>query len=357
MGATKGSWSGRAVFRVLSALALLVAVMAAAPGSRAGAAEKTPPGDPPGNNGTIKIVASDPSDPDPGNEPMADSCLIWLEFYGFDQGQTADITFTAQPPSGTQQLIVDPGVPISDDAAGGGQDKDAVLAYNLTSAVGGLKAQRQHGYHIKVRSDSKEAPGGAKQKVFGVKCAPAPATALHITKAVQGTGAGPFAFELRCNHRVVDRTFTLQAGETHDVTGVPAGTTCVTTETDTKGATSTKVAETPPDGAADGRIKLAAGKPATVAFTNVFPGAITANQSAIPSAARAAGGTTATGTPATGPQTSVLGENVTRPGSTPQGAAALPRTGGDPAPLAAAGLWSLSAGSLALAAGRRRRRS
>jgi LPXTG-motif cell wall-anchored protein len=317
----------------------------------AAAAKKTPPGDPPGNNGTIKVVASDPSDPDPGNEPKIDGCLVWLEFYGFDQGQTADITFTAQPPSGTKELIADKAVPISDDPAGGGQDKDVVLAYNLTSAVQGLKAQPKQGYHIKVRSDSLQAPGGFKQKVFWVKCTPAPAAALHITKAVVGAGTGPFAFQLRCNHRLLDTTFTLDAGQSHDVASVPPGTTCVASETDAKGAGSTRVTETPADAAADGRVKLVRGRPVTVKFTNVFPGAT----------AQAAGTTGAAGAAAAQPAgapaaTSVLGATATA-AAAPAPASSLPRTGGDGAALTAVGLWALSAGGVALAGGRRRRRS
>jgi LPXTG-motif cell wall-anchored protein len=331
---------------LLGALGLLVAA-GALPGSGAGAADKTPPGDPPGNNGTLKVVASDPSDPDPGNEPKVDGCLIWLEFYGFDQGQTADITFTAQPPSGTRELISQKGVAISDDPAGGGQDKDAVLAYNLTSAVQGLKANKNQGYHIKVRSDTLQAPGGAKQKVFWVKCAPAPTTSLRVTKAVRGTGAGPFGFELRCNDRRFDRTFTLGAGQSHDVVDVPAGTTCVAAETDAKGAASTRVVENPASGPPDGQVKLVARRRATVTFINVFPGG--------PRAAAAAEDS--------GQETSVVGAGATAPAaapppaSTPQAAAALPRTGSDALPLVATGLWSVSVGGLGLAAGRRRRRS
>lgn len=373
MGATHGRWLGRAVSRTLLLLlvAVVAAVVGAVPGGRAGAAEKTPPGDPPGNNGTVKIERDGPADEDKGNEPIGDGCIIWLEYYGFDQGQTADITFTAQPPSGTKVLIADKGVPISDDAAGGGQDKDAVISYDLTSAVQGLKAHPKHGYHIKLSSNSLQAPGGAKHKVFWIKCAPAPATTLRVSKALQGTGAGPFAFELRCNHRVLDTTFTLQAGEKHDVGNVPPGTVCVATETDSKGAQSTAISENPPQGKPDdGQVKVAAGAPTTITFTNVFPGtgstpapdnsdlrgpaAGTGGTSGSTGGTGAAAGTTGgTGTAAQASETSVLGATATRP----QAGTTLPRTGGDPTPLAAAGLWSLTAGGLALLAGRRRRHS
>jgi len=380
MAAIKGHRLRRVVVRLLTLVTLSAAVLTVSPVGRAAAAHKTPPGDPPGNNGTIKVDRDGPADEDKGNEPIGDGCIIWLDFYNFDQGQTADITFTAQPPSGNgQTLIADKAVPISNDAAGGGQDRDAVIGYNLTTAVQGLKAQAQHGYHIKVSSDSLQAPGGAKHKVFWINCAPAPATTLRISKAVQGTGAGPFAFAVSCNHRPLDTTFTLQAGEKHDVTGVPPGTTCVATETDAKGAQSTTIAENPPSGPADGTVKVAAGTPETVTFTNVFPGsgatpapsdsdlrgpngspsqpAGTTTGGPSGTGGSTAGTTGGTGTPAPA-NPSVLGETVTRPGSAPL-PATLPRTGDDPSALLALGLWAISAGGLARAAarGRLRRRS
>jgi len=353
MAALHVRWSRRAIVRLLSAATVFTAVATVGFGSAAAAAGKTPPGDPPGNNGTIKIVASDPSDFDPGNEPMIDngSCMVWLEFYGFDTNQTADITFFAQAPSGDGQILLpDKNVLISDDAAGGGQDRDEVIGYNLTTAVEGLQAHPKHGYHIKVTSDSLGAPGGAKQKVFWINCAPQPLTTLKITKAVQGAGAGPFPFQLRCNHHPLDSTFTLAAGATREVTGVPAGTTCVVNETDTKGALRTDVVETPSDGRPDGQVKLLAGTPATLVFTNVFPGGAAAFGTAAGTAAAPAGATGPTALAAPAP--AVLGATQRNPATV----ADLPRTGAEPAPLAATGLWSLSAGGVALAGARRRRR-
>jgi hypothetical protein len=322
-----------------------------------GRADAAPPGDPPGNNGTVKIEREGPADEDRGNEPIGDGCIIWLEFYGFDQGQTADISFTAQMPSGTGELLADKAVAISDDAAGGGQDRDAVIGYNLTSAVAGLKVHKQHGYHIKLRSDSLQAPGGAKQKVFWIKCAPVQATTLRVAKATEGAGTGPFAFELNCNHRPLNTTFTLEPGKAQDIINVPAGTICEIKETDAKGATETRISESPADATpTDGKITLAAGTPGIVTFTNVFPGE---------------GGTRApdnTDIPAPPPappapqEVTVLGETLTTPApgdpAAPEPAGAtLPRTGTDASALLATGLWSLSAGVLGLAAARLRRRT
>jgi LPXTG-motif cell wall-anchored protein len=236
------------------------------------------------------------------------------------------------------------------NAAGGGQDQDVVISYNLTSAVQGLKANKNQGYHIKLSSNTIEAPGGAKHKVFWINCTPAPPTGLRVAKATQGTGTGPFAFSLSCNHRPLDTTFNLDAGAKNDITGVPPGTTCVVTETPIENVTTT-VAESPADDAADGKVKLAAGTPAVVTFTNKFPagegGTPAPDNSDLPAVVQGAN--------VAHPGSLVLGESLTKPAGT-QGGTTLPRTGGDSGGLLAAGLWAVSTGSLALVAGRRRRR-
>ena len=358
---------------------MVAALFGVVPATQVGAAPKTPPGDPPGNNGTIKVKKSDPAE-DPNeknnaNQPHIDGCIVWLSYSGFDQAQTADITFTAHPPSGSGDVLVaDKSVAVSPDPAGGGQDQDVVIAYNLTSAVQNLKHQKNQGYHIKVASDTKEAPGGAKQKVFWIDCAPAAPSTLRISKAVQGTGTGPFAFSVVCNHRPLDATFTLQAGEKRDIANVPAGTTCVATETDNKGAQPVNITETPSDGTADGTVKVPGNTPTTVTFTNVFPGDggtpppgdsdIRNNEGGpagtdIPAGGGGTAGTEVGGATETKPDTqpepgtSVLGATETAP----EAAATLPRTGADPGPLTATGLWALGAGGLALLAGRRRRQA
>jgi hypothetical protein len=254
-------------------------------------------------------------------------------------------------------LVADKSVAVSPDPAGGGQDQDVVVSYNLTSAVQSLEHQKNQGYHIKVASDTKEAPGGAKQKVFWIDCAPAPTSTLRISKAVQGTGTGPFAFSLTCNHRPLDTTFTLEPGGKQDIANVPAGTTCVATETDAKGSTPGAMKETPADDAADGKVKVAGATPTTITFTNVFPGdggtpAPDDSDIRNPQGGPAGTNLAAGGQPAPVP-TAVLGAAETQP----EAQAALPRTGRDPRPLAMTGLWALGAGGLALLGGRRRRTS
>ena len=384
MGARHDRWFGRAVARIplLLLVAMMTVLAGALPGTHAGAAPKKTPGDPPGNNGTVKIDQSDEPDESKGNEPIGEDCSFWLKFYNFDQGQRADITFAAHEPTGGKDPITDKGngfgqpgdgVLISDDPATGGSDEDAVVPYNLTDYVKDLQAHPQQGYHIKLttkirNADGTDVPGGVKHKVFWIKCTPAPATTLRISKAQEGSGTGPFSFDLTCNHRALDRTFTLQAGEKLDITNVPPGTVCSVTETDAKGAQATNITEDPPHGKADdGEVKAKAGTATIVKFTNVFPG--TGSTPAPPDTdlrppagtptsdggtGGTAGGTTGgTGTTAPDPAgTSVLAGTETRPDQL----ATLPRTGADPSPLAETGLWSLAAGGLALLAGRGLRR-
>ncbi len=376
MGKTR--WLARGVSRTL--LLVLVALVAAiaVPGGQAGAAKKAPPGDPPGNNGTVKIEQGDETNGDLGNEPHGEDCRIWLEFYGFDEGQTADITFNAHAPTKAKDdnpLVSDKAVEISGDQAGGGpNDPDLVsreYGYDLSAALVGVEPHPKQGYHIKLsienvkNKDGSSVPGGGKHKVFWLSpCQEdvAPPSTLRISKALEGTGQGPFAFELLCDHRPLNRTFTLQAGEKHDVADVPPGTTCTVTETDKKNAESTTVTEDPPHGKADdGEVKTNAGKATIVKFTNKFPGSgstpAPSDNDIRPPAGTAAGtGGTAGNTGGAGattqePGASVLGATQTAP----EAAATLPRTGRDPRPLTAAGLSALAAGAALLAGSRRRR--
>lgn len=373
------TFMSRRAFRLLSLL--FVALFVASLGGSASAAKTTPPGDPPGNNGTIKVKKSDPAtDPNEknnANQPHIDGCILWLSYSGFDKDQTADITFTAHPPSGTGQVILaQQSVAVSPDAAGGGKDQDVVISYNLSKALQGLKEQKNQGYHIKVTSDTKEAPGGAKQKVFWIKCTAAAPTTLRISKATQG-GPVPtgFGFKLECNHHPLDKTFTLDAGKSLDVSNVPQGTTCAVTEIDKKGASGTTAAEDPPDSIPNDGVVKVGDKPVVVVFTNAFPGqgpptpAPTNDDLHPPAGTPAGGGGTAGngGTAGSGgnPGTEVSGTNASKnnPGTSVLGAtetapnATLPRTGHDPRPLTATGLWSLGLGGMALLAGRRLRRS
>lgn len=122
-------------------------------------------GDPAGNNGTFKVDGLPDSD-GMANEPHV-PCGFRLRFFGFDEGQTGDITIAGHAPSGSGVVNERSGVLLSDDAAGGGpNDVDAVVTYVLDDLdLSGLEAHPQQGYHLKV-SLATDTPGGQKHKVF-----------------------------------------------------------------------------------------------------------------------------------------------------------------------------------------------
>lgn len=133
----------------------------------------TAAGQPNGASGTIKIDG-EPFNGDPANEPHV-VCNFNLEFFGFGEDERADITFAAQPPTGTGTLLAQTDVLISDDPAGGGNDKDAVLSYTFDDLnLGGFEPHPQQGFHVKVTVDVIDDPGAGKHKVFWIKPCPKP---------------------------------------------------------------------------------------------------------------------------------------------------------------------------------------
>ena len=260
-----------------------------------------PPQDPPGNNGTIKIQpyggsGGAGSSPHPG-------CDFRLQLFGFDEGQTITITFagqaptagavTAQPLSGSRLL--------SDDRAGGGRDVDA--HFDVRGADLGLTgAAAKQGFHVKVRVDADDAPGGAKTKVFWLSC-PSATAAPSAAPAAPAAGA------------------TGATGATGTAT---APSSSVTTQGSTSGAVSSADSQTP---AAPGR---------TTALARTTDQAL----------AESAPVTTTTPGSATTRSTGRTGASS---------GLALPFTGAPAAALAALGVAALTAGGLAVAAGRRRR--
>ena len=123
--------------------------------------------DPRGNNGTVKVDG--PAwDARVDNEPHP-SCAFRVTFFGFDEGQTADITVTGIAPTGGGVLLHETAVPTSDDRAGGAaHDFDGATRVFTADDLGldGVTPHPKQGYHLKVAVDSLQAPGGAKQKVL-----------------------------------------------------------------------------------------------------------------------------------------------------------------------------------------------
>ena len=158
---------------------------------RRDAGQRSAGADPRGNNGTVKIDG-EAFDDGRGNEPHV-GCTFSVDFYGFDAGDTATITFTGHAPTGGGQLHSESRT-ISTDAAGGGQDRDATFTYSVDDQLSELRSitpHAQQGWHVRLAVDVDSAPGGAKQKVFWIDC-PAPVVAAGAaapTTATTGTGA------------------------------------------------------------------------------------------------------------------------------------------------------------------------
>jgi LPXTG-motif cell wall-anchored protein len=137
--------------------------------------------DPAGNNGTVKIDNFDVdnhNDPNIANRPHV-GCDFQVRFFNFDEGQTAKITFTIHPPSGSgAEVTPSETKTISTTPAGGGsKDEDAVLTYHVSDwDLTKYKEHPKQGYHVKLTIESKGVPGGVKHKVFWVQNCAAPAT-------------------------------------------------------------------------------------------------------------------------------------------------------------------------------------
>jgi hypothetical protein len=130
---------------------------------------------PPGNNGTVKVDGL-PFDNAPDNQPHV-GCIFQIDFYGFDKGDLyAKVTFEAQPPSGRGVVKTDRVFIGEDSNAGGGSEAglDASGTYDLSNLLGGLKAQPQQGYHIKLTVNADGSQGATtKHKTFWVRgCTP-----------------------------------------------------------------------------------------------------------------------------------------------------------------------------------------
>ena len=261
-------------------------------GSAAKAAEGK--GDPAGNNGTIKIDYAAPADSGHANRPHP-GCSFQLRMFNFDDDQTGTITFTGQAPTKLGTLLTQTGKLLSDDAAGGGSDVDSVYSY--TAADLGLTTQPQaaQGWHVKVTVDADDAPGGAKQKVFWLKCPVA---------ATQGTTEG-----------------TTTEGAT--TSGGSTGTT---------GSTGTKTETVTVQGVTGGAATTAVDSTAKAA--GVVAQALTAGETSFTGGS--AGAVRGASAPTTGAGT------------------ALPFTGIPVLSLVAIALATLVAGGLAIWAGRRR---
>ena len=151
--------SFRSALVVGSAICLLVA----------GAGSALAGGNPPGNNGTVKVDGM-PFDGSLGNEPHV-GCEFLIDFYGFDQGNLfGTATFELQPPTGNDLLLVDSAF-IGGDPAGGGTDLDASLFEDLSGPIAnsGATARPNQGFHIRLTVEAQGSIGAmTKHKTFWV---------------------------------------------------------------------------------------------------------------------------------------------------------------------------------------------
>jgi hypothetical protein len=125
-------------------------------------------GNPPGNNGTVKVGTL--LDDTKGNQPHVD-CEFLVEFAGFDAGPLyGSATVEWQAPSGNGGVLFYGSTFIGYDPAGGANDSDATITVNLFDpiAASGVAAQSQ-GFHVKLTTHADGSIGAdTKHKTFWV---------------------------------------------------------------------------------------------------------------------------------------------------------------------------------------------
>jgi hypothetical protein len=128
-------------------------------------------GNPPGNNGTVKVsgLALGQSE---GNESHV-GCKLDIEFFGFDEGDlTATATFELQAPSGSGVLRVD-STAIGEDPAGGGTDRRQLFSTVDTHRP--LEPRDPTRLHVRLTIDALARSATTKHKTFWVTTAAAKA--------------------------------------------------------------------------------------------------------------------------------------------------------------------------------------
>jgi hypothetical protein len=147
-------------------------------------------GNPPGNNGTVKIEGVN-VDKIPDNNPHQ-GCIFTIEFRGYDEGDLeATYTLAAHPPSGTG-TILSGSTFIGEDPAGGANDLDATVTIDLSSVdLTSFFEHPQQGFHIKLTVHAEGSIGAdVKHKVFWVTGCPTYPPS-PVTSAPAGAIVGP----------------------------------------------------------------------------------------------------------------------------------------------------------------------
>ncbi|HSX43691.1 MAG TPA: hypothetical protein VLE69_00105 [Candidatus Saccharimonadales bacterium] len=127
-------------------------------------------GNPPGNNGTIKMDGSDLDSNAKDNDPHL-ACNLTVQWFGFDVGsRTSTVEFVTQPPTptGSENLLLTKDSTFT--GQGSGNIMDYSETYNLSSQLSGYTPQAQQGYHIKVTVATDGSQGNdTKSKVFWIE--------------------------------------------------------------------------------------------------------------------------------------------------------------------------------------------
>jgi LPXTG cell wall anchor motif len=182
------------------------------------------PGNPPGNNGTIKIDDT-PFVDHPNNEPHV-GCTFQVDFYGYDQGDLdAAVTFEAWPPtlrdSDSQVLLTDTVFIGEDDNSGGGSEAGLDASETYTLDLAGITPHPQQGVHVKLTINAEGSQGAdVKHKVFWVTgCAPTPTPTMTETPTPSPT---PTVTPTKTRKPRPTHTWTVKP--THSPTGSPTET-------------------------------------------------------------------------------------------------------------------------------------
>ncbi len=130
-------------------------------------------GDPPGNNGTVKIAPAGEADGTPDNNPHP-GCTFQIEWYGFDEGSdiVSTVEFAMHAP--TSDVGLSGGSPEEvfvggDPATGAGTESglDGVQEYTLSFDG---EPHAQQGYHVKLTVHTPYSQGAdTKHKVYWVE--------------------------------------------------------------------------------------------------------------------------------------------------------------------------------------------
>jgi len=142
-------------------------------------------GDPPGNNGTVKINDVALTGGAQANDPHV-GCTFNVAFFNFDASASASVSFAAHPPTGTSGLLSDS---FALDADGADSSVDGVRTYNLATAlVGNFDPHPNQGYHVKLTVNATGSQGAdVKHKVFWVECAQQTTTLSPTTTTTAAT--------------------------------------------------------------------------------------------------------------------------------------------------------------------------